>query len=193
MNPHAQEIPVIASQGRIGTAPDPGSVREHMAPVGPLDGRRQWHGHPTTRSRSCRVRRPNCPGGSSSRHVRCRDSGPSTSCRRDSSSVYVLSRAPETGDPHIGPMLCCPAHAQTHIPVEAGTAYQWHVPQTVCRAGRLWECALGSQVVGYSRCSTVWLLPPDGHPERTDSATLLHWFALTWSGGARNREDLHGG
>ncbi|MER6132124.1 hypothetical protein [Streptomyces sp. NPDC001815] len=92
----------------------------------------------------------------------------------------------------VGPVLCCHAHSRIHIPVEAGTAYRWHVPQTVCRAGRLWECALDRQVAEYSRCSTVWLLPPDGYPEGTDSAALHHWLALTRSAGVRNREALHG-
>jgi hypothetical protein len=193
MNPHAQEIPVIASQGRIGTASDPRSVQEQMAPVVPLGGRRRWHGHPTTSESILPCAQTELPWRIQLASRPLPRLGPVDVVQ---AGLLVGLRAVEGARNwglSVGPVLCCPAHARIHIPVEAGTAYRWHVPQTVCRAGRLWECALDSQVVGHSRCSTVWLLPPDEHPDHTDSATLLHWLALTRSGGTRNREELYGG
>lgn len=193
MNPHAQEIPVIASQGRIGTASDPHSVPERMAPVVPLDGRRPWHGHPTTPESILPCAQTELPWRI---QLASRPLPRLGAVDVVQAGLLVGLRAVEgarnRGLP-VGPVLCCPAHARVHIPVEAGTAYRWHVPQTVCRTGRHWECALGGQVVGHSRCSTVWLIPPDGHPDHTDSVTLLHWLALTRSGGTRNREERYGG
>ncbi len=93
----------------------------------------------------------------------------------------------------VGPVLCCHAHSRIHVPVEAGTAYRWHAPQTVCRSGRLWECTLDRQIAGHTRCSTVWLLPPDGQHSCMHSAALLHWLSLTRSAGIRAGEAPHGG
>lgn len=91
----------------------------------------------------------------------------------------------------VGPVLCCHTHSLIHIPVESDTAYRWHAPQTVCRAG-IWDCAVDKQVAAHSRCSAIWLLPPGRQHVCTDSAALLHWLALTRSTGVRNWGAGHG-
>ncbi len=55
-----------------------------------------------------------------------------TSAEQDELRQLRMER--ERGLP-AGPVLCCIKHSLVHIPVEPGTAYRWHVPQTVCRAG----------------------------------------------------------
>lgn len=91
----------------------------------------------------------------------------------------------------VGPVLCCISHARIHIPVESDTAYRWHAPQTVCRAGA-WECTAVGPTMTYSRCSGVWLFPPDNRRACTDAPTLLHWLSLTRSAGVRSFGERRG-
>lgn len=91
----------------------------------------------------------------------------------------------------VGPVLCCISHARIHIPVESDTAYRWHAPQTVCRAG-VWECTTDGPGMTYSRCSGVWLFPPDAGYACTDAPALLHWLSLTRSAGVRSVGERRG-
>ncbi len=184
---------MIASQGRVEAVPDPPAAHRPVAPVVPLDGRQRLQRHSSSPELALPFAQTELPWRIQLASHPLPRLGPVDVVQ---AGLLVGLRAVEgarsRGLP-VGPVLCCHAHSRIHIPVEADTAYRWHAPQTVCRAGRLWECALDRQVAGYSRCSTVWLLPPDGHPEGTDSAALRHWLALTRSAGVRKREPLHGG
>lgn len=91
-----------------------------------------------------------------------------------------------------GPVLCCLVHSLVHIPVEADTAYRWHIPQTLCRAGA-WECSTDKQGSRYSRCVGAWLLPVGDQYVSTDSDALFHRLSMTRSVGARNWGVRYGG
>lgn len=90
-----------------------------------------------------------------------------------------------------GPVLCCITHSLMHIPVEPDTVYRWYAPQTICRTG-IWMCSTAQQRSAYSRCLGVWLFPPDGEQEYTDSSALLHGISVTRSAVVHNHGALHG-
>lgn len=184
---------MIASQGRVEATPDPLAAQRQVAPVVPLEGWQQWERRPL-------MSEPVMPSAQTELLWRIQLAphplprlGPVDVVQ---AGLLVGLRAVE-GVRHrglsVGPVLCCHAHSRIHIPVESGTAYRWHAPQTVCRAGRMWDCLLDKQGAVHSHCATVWLLPPDGHPGGADSAALLHWLGLTRSAGVRNREVPYGG
>ncbi|CAM5677521.1 hypothetical protein SALBM311S_02129 [Streptomyces alboniger] len=184
---------MIASPGRVEAVPDPPAAQRPVAPVVPLVGWQRLQRRPLSQESALPLAQTELPWRIQLASHPLPQLGPVDVVQ---AGLLVGLRAVEGARSRglsVGPVLCCHAHSRIHIPVEAGTADRWHAPQTLCRAGRLWECALDRQIAGYSGCSTVWLLPPEGHREGTDSAALRHWLALTRSAGARNREMAYGG
>lgn len=104
--------------------------------------------------------------------------------------LRAIERVREWGLP-AGPVLCCVKHSMMHIPVEPDTVYRWHAPQTVCRTG-VWVCSTDKPWSPYSTCLGVWLLPPDGEQEYTESAALLHGLSVTRSAVAHNHGAPYG-
>lgn len=91
--------------------------------------------------------------------------------------------------PHLNSVDVLQAGLPVGLRAVEGHAW-WHVPQTVCRPGRRWGCTLDDHSGVRSHCSTVWLLPSEGHP--TDSATPLHCLALIRSTSTHNRASGYG-
>ncbi|MFI9588602.1 hypothetical protein ACIHCQ_44110 [Streptomyces sp. NPDC052236] len=92
--------------------------------------------------------------------------------------LRALEEAREVAGP-VAPVLVCLSHLFVHIPVEPGTAYRWHAPQTLCRPGLL-SCSVSEiESTCCACCPRIWLIPPDKTSRPyTDSTELRHRITL---------------
>ncbi|GAB3113460.1 hypothetical protein GCM10027160_17460 [Streptomyces calidiresistens] len=86
----------------------------------------------------------------------------------------------------VGPVLYCATHLLLHIPVEAGTAHRWHVPQTLCRPGST-SCVVTGPETGGGRCHRIWMTPHDSTHGRTSASDLRHRLLVMRSALATGR------
>lgn len=183
---------MIASPYLAKAAPDPFAAQFPAAPVAPGQGETRSHGLPfLPESKLTAQRRTELPWRL---QFAARPEPLPGAVDVVEAGLAVGLRAMERvrgwGLP-AGPVLCCITHFLMHIPVEPDTVHRWYAPQTTCRTG-IWMCSTAKQRSLHSTCLGVWLLPPNGEQEYTDSSALLHGLSVTRSAVVHNHGLLYG-